>query len=118
MPAPASRSDAAECAHPSCVMQVDVEIGLDTQPAFSVGVAGCDGDLFTEEVREELLSGSLSEGTVVRIVCLQKRRRVNFRTARLLGPRELDGRVLVLVQEQQLSGVVFATEKVRVFSWC
>ena len=42
-------------------MQVDEEAGLDTQPASSGDVAGCDEVLFTEEAREELLSESLSE---------------------------------------------------------
>ena len=100
-PAPVSRSDAAERAPASstdaaeCVMQVDEGTGLDAQPASSGGVAGCDGDLFTEEAGEELLSEPLSEGTVVRIVGLQKRWELNSRTGRLLGPREFDGRVPV-----------------------
>ena len=117
-PAPSSR-DAGQCAPASCadaakcVMQVDKKkkTGLDTHPASSGDVAGCDEDLFTEEVTEESLSGSLSEGTVVRIVGLQKWWKVNFRTERLLGPGELDGRVPVLVQEQLLGGVVFAKEE-------
>ena len=96
-------------------MQADEEAGLDTQPASSGDVAGCDEDLFTEEVREELLSESLSEGTVVRIVGLQKRWERNFQSGRLLRPRELDGRVPVVVQEQLLGRVVFAKEeRVRV----
>ena len=66
--APCPCADAAKC-----VMQVDEEAGLDTQPASSGDVAGCDEDLFTEEARDELLSESLSEGTVVRIVGLHKR---------------------------------------------
>ena len=79
-PAPVSSTDAAEC-----VMQVDVETGLDAQSASSGDAAGCDGDLFTEEAGEELLSEPLSEGTVVRIVGLQKRWEQNSRTGRLLG---------------------------------
>ena len=74
-------------------------------------MAGCDGDLFTEEAGEELLSEPLSEGTVVRIVGLQKRWEQNSRTGRLLGPREFDGRVPVLVQELLLRGVVIAKEE-------
>ena len=72
-PAPVSRSDAAERAPASyagaveCVMQVDEATGLDAQLALSADVAGCDEDLF-EEAREELLSESLWEGTVERIV--------------------------------------------------
>ena len=56
--------------------------GLDAQPASSGGVAGCDGDLFTEEAGEELPSEPLSEGKVVRIVGLQKRWELNSRTGR------------------------------------
>ena len=116
-PAPVSRSDAAERAPASstdaaeCVMQVDEGTGLDAQPASSGGVAGCDGDLFTEEAGEELPSEPLSEGTVVRIVGLQKRWELNSRTGRLLGPREFDRRVPVLVQELLLGGVVIAKEE-------
>ena len=93
-PAPVSRSDAAERAPASrtdaaeCVMQVDEGTGLDAQPASCGGVASCDGDLFTEEAGEELPSEPLSEGTVVRIVGLQKRWELNSRTGRLLGPSE------------------------------
>ena len=108
-PAPVSRSDAAERAPASstdaaeCVMQVDEGTGLDAQPASSGGVAGVG--------RTE----PLSEGTVVRIVGLQKRWELNSRTGRLLGPREFDGRVPVLVQELLLGGVVIAKEeRVRV----
>ena len=111
-PAPVSRSDATERAPASstdaaeCVMQVDEGTGLDAQPASSGGVAGA---------REELPSEPLSEGTVVRIVGLQKRWELNSRTGRLLGPREFDGRVPVLVQELLLGGVVIAKEeRVRV----
>ena len=87
-------------------MQVDEGTGLDAQPASSGGVAGA---------REELPSEPLSEGTVVRIVGLQKRWELNSRTGRLLGPRESDGRVPVLVQELLLGGVVIAKEeRVRV----
>ena len=97
-PAPVSRSDAA-----------------DRAPASSGDVAGCGGDLLTEEAGQELLSEPLSEGTVVRIVGFQKRWELNSRTGRLLGPRELDGRVPVLVQELLLGGVVIAKEeRVRV----
>ena len=116
-PAPVSRSDAAERAPASrtdaveCAMQVDEGTGLDAQPASSGGVAGCDGDLFTEEAGEELPSEPLSEGTVVRIVGLQKRWELNSRTGRLLRPREFDGRV----QELLLGGVVIVKEeRVRV----
>ena len=46
---------------------------------------------------------------------LQKRWELNSRTGRLLGPREFDGRVPVLVQELLLGGVVIAEEeRVRV----
>ena len=58
-----------------------------------------------------LLSESLWEGTGVRIVGLQKRWGLNSRTGRLLGPRELDGRVSVLAQELPLGGVVIAQEE-------
>ena len=85
-------------------MQGDEETGLDTQPTFSGDVARCDGDSFTEEAREELLSESLSEGTVVRIVGLQKRRELNFRTGKLLGPRETDGLVPVLSRSNSSAG--------------
>ena len=111
-----SRSDASEhgpasCADVAkCVMQVDEGTGLDAQPASSGDVAGRDEDLF-EEATEELPSELLSEGTVVRIIGLQKRWELNSRTGRLLVPRELDGRVPVLVQELLLGGVVIATEE-------
>ena len=115
-PAPVSRSDAAERAPASstdaaeCVMQVDEGSGLDAQPASSGGVAGCDGDLFTEEAGKScLLSRCRRERG------LQKRWELNSRTGRLLGPREFDGRVPVLVQELLLGGVVIAKEeRVRV----
>ena len=81
-----------------------------SQPASSSGVAGFDGDLFTEEAGEEF-SEPLSEGTVVRIVGLQKRWELFSRTGRLLGPREFDGRVPVLVKELLLGGVVIAKEE-------
>ena len=51
---------------------------------------------------------------MVRVVGLQKRWELNSRTGRLLGPREPDGRVQVLVQELLLGGVVIAKEDERV----
>ena len=57
-------------------MQVDEGTGLDAQPASSGDVAGCDEDLF-QEASDELLSELLLEGTVVRIIGLQKRWELN-----------------------------------------
>ena len=63
--------------------------------------------------REELHSESLSKGTGVRVVGLQRRWELNSRTGTVLGPSELDGRVLVLVQELLLGqGGERAREKV------
>ena len=79
-----------------CVVQVDEETGLNTQSARS-DVAGCDEDLFTDEAREELLSESLSEETVVRIVGPKKRWDLNLATGRLFGP----GNLTVLAKEER-----------------
>ena len=65
--------------------------------------AECDEDLFTEMAGEE--------GTVVRVVGLQRRWELNSRNGRLLGPWERDGRFPALAQELLLGGVVIAKEE-------